>query len=227
MERFYRLYAVWFCLLGEKKMHRFRIVAVAALSTLLPVSAQAHHFMDGSVPQTLFEGFLSGLAHPVIGPEHLGFIIAMALAAAAARRIVLVPLVFVLATAVGCAVHLGGGPVPGGEPAAIAAALFAGALLAIAWHRTMPGLWVAFAAVGGVIHGHAYGAAIVGAEPAPVGSYLAGFAVVQAVLCCGGAYAISRILRLRGDLGGLVFRSGGVGVGMLAVLVAARMSFGA
>lgn len=199
-------------------MRRSRSAALA-VSAFLPAPAWAHHFMDGSVPRTPLEGFLSGLAHPVIGPEHLAFVVATALAGVAARRIVLVPLVFVLATGAGCVVRLGAGTATGGEAAAVATALLAGLLVALAWRRLTPGFWIAFAAVGGAVHGHAYGAAVVGAEPSPVGAYLAGFVAVQAVLGCGGAYAVARLLRHREDLAEFVFRAGGVGAGMLAALV--------
>lgn len=203
-------------------MHHSRTAAIAAALALLPVSARAHHFMDGDIPRTSLEGFFSGLAHPIVGPEHLAFIVAMALAGAAARRVVLVPLVFVLATVAGCFAHLGAGPAAGGETAAVATALLAGVLVTLAWRRLPPAFWVAFAAAGGAVHGHAYGAAVLGAEPAPVGAYLAGFAAVQAALGAGGAWAVLRLVGSRRELGGLVFRSGGVGAGMLAVLALAQ-----
>ena len=37
--------------------------------------AFAHHAMDGQMPTSFAQGLLSGLAHPVIGPDHLAFII--------------------------------------------------------------------------------------------------------------------------------------------------------
>jgi hypothetical protein len=45
-------------------------VAIAAPPFLLAAApASAHHVMGGRTPSTFLEGLLSGLAHPVIGPE--------------------------------------------------------------------------------------------------------------------------------------------------------------
>ena len=42
--------------------------------------AQAHHFADlGQMTPGVFNGVLSGLAHPVLGPDHLLFILALSL----------------------------------------------------------------------------------------------------------------------------------------------------
>src|SRR5215510_12231222 len=46
-----------------------RTALVAALS-LFATSAFAHHVMGGKTPSTFVEGLLSGVGHPVIGPDH-------------------------------------------------------------------------------------------------------------------------------------------------------------
>jgi urease accessory protein len=46
------------------------IVAAAALAAF-PRVAWAHHFMGGGLPETFAQVLLSGLGHPVIGPEFL------------------------------------------------------------------------------------------------------------------------------------------------------------
>jgi urease accessory protein len=51
--------------------------ALTALLSLLPRAAYAHHAMDYEAPAHLLEGFVSGLAHPVIGLDHLLFVIAI------------------------------------------------------------------------------------------------------------------------------------------------------
>jgi hypothetical protein len=53
---------------------------------LLATPASAHHAMGGATPSNLWEGLLSGLAHPVIGLDHLAFVIAAGLIAAVHRR---------------------------------------------------------------------------------------------------------------------------------------------
>ena len=58
-----------------------RLPCRAALSVislfLMTASASAHHVMGGKIPTTFAEGFLSGLGHPVIGPDHLAFLLAL------------------------------------------------------------------------------------------------------------------------------------------------------
>ena len=56
-------------------------LAVSATAALaLAPSAHAHHPMGGATPGNLFEGLASGLAHPVIGLDHLLFILAVGVA---------------------------------------------------------------------------------------------------------------------------------------------------
>ena len=63
--------------------------------------ASAHHPMGGRVPSNFFEGFMSGLAHPVIGLDHLAFIVAVGLFAAVKPQGFLIPLFFVLSAMLG------------------------------------------------------------------------------------------------------------------------------
>jgi len=44
--------------------------------------------------------------------------------------------------------------------------------------------------VAGAFHGYAYGESIVGAEPAPLAAYLAGFALIQGCIAVGSAAAL-------------------------------------
>ena len=55
---------------------RTSLLAIPAL--LIATPAWAHHVMGGRLPSTFLEGLLSGLGHPVLGPEHLRFLIAVA-----------------------------------------------------------------------------------------------------------------------------------------------------
>jgi urease accessory protein len=52
---------------------------------------------------------------------------------------------------------------------------------------------LALFAVSGVMHGYAYGEAIVGAETTPLLAYLSGFTVMQFVIALGG-YALAHYL---------------------------------
>src|SRR5215831_20866458 len=78
-------------------------------------SASAHHVMGGRMPSTFAEGLLSGLGHPVIGPDHLAFLLAAGLAVGVGRLNLALPALFVVASAAGVALHVGAVTIPGAE----------------------------------------------------------------------------------------------------------------
>jgi len=57
--------------------------------------ASAHHVMGGATPATFAQGLLSGLGHPVIGLDHLTFVLAVGLAVGASGLNLLMPAIFV------------------------------------------------------------------------------------------------------------------------------------
>ena len=183
------------------------------LVTTLP--ADAHHVMGGRTPATLFEGFVSGLGHPVIGIDHLAFIVAVGLIAGLARLYTAMPAIFIAASALGVALHVHGIDLPAAELTVAASVLLAGVLIARGAIIHATG-WLAVFAVAGFFHGDAYGESIAGAEPAPLLAYLAGLVVVQAMI----AMAIAVLARgsaasaLRPRLAGAAIA--GLGLAVLA-----------
>ncbi|MDX2157989.1 MAG: HupE/UreJ family protein [Hyphomicrobiaceae bacterium] len=161
-----------------------RPAAVAAGLILLATPASAHHAMDGKLPSTLLEGLLSGLGHPVIGPDHLAFIIAIGIAAALVPAGLGVIGAFIAASTAGVLIHLGAITLPMGELLVAGSVIAAGGLVALG-HRAGNGAWLALAVLAGVVHGYAFGEAIVGAESRVIGAYLAGIAIVAAVISAG------------------------------------------
>jgi len=162
-------------------MRKHASTITLGLATLTAAqSALAHHAMGGEVPNTLMQGLLSGLAHPVIGIDHLAFIAAVGLASAFSSRRYLAPLSFVLATLAGCLLFLGGLslPLPVTEIAVAASVVIAGAMV-LSGKSFSGRLFPAVFAVAGLFHGSAYAASIVGAESTPLGAYLIGFAAIQ------------------------------------------------
>src|SRR3974377_937556 len=147
--------------------------ALATMPLMLAAApAWAHHLMGGKMPSTLLEGLLSGLGHPVIGPEHLGILIAIGIVVGACGLSLLLPAVFVIAMAAGVALQASGFtfPLSATEIMVAVSTLVAGLLLARG--RAISQIaWVALFAVAGVLHGYAFGASIVGAEPSPLGAY--------------------------------------------------------
>ena len=176
-----------------------KVLAIACAFSFLVVAspAAAHHPMGGKVPSNFFEGFMSGLAHPVIGFDHLAFIIAVGLFAAVKKQGFWIPLAFVGTAAIGTGLHLMSVSLPLVELAVAASVLGFGILLAI---KNSPNYLVvaALAAIAGLFHGHAYGEAIFGAESMALWSYLAGFTIIQLVISGAAFFAGKKVLS--GDL---------------------------
>jgi urease accessory protein len=155
-------------------------------ATLAAAPAFAHHAMDGKTPTTFMQGLLSGFAHPVIGFDHLAFLVALAWLVARLPLALRSGLIaaFVVGSLAGTGLHLRAFDLPASELLVALSVLVIG--VAVALRRAPPAglLWVALP-VAGVLHGYAYGESIVGAEAAPLGAYLLGFALIQFVLASG------------------------------------------
>jgi urease accessory protein len=138
----------------------------------------AHHAMGGETPGTLAEGLISGLAHPVIGVDHLAFILGIGIASAFIGARFLAPLVFVLATLAGCALQLNGVALPLAEIIIAGSVVLLGVMI-LSGSAIPGGAYIALFGVAGLFHGWAYGESILGAEQTPLAAYLAGFGAVQ------------------------------------------------
>jgi urease accessory protein len=137
--------------------------------------------MGGKLPATFVEGLLSGIGHPVIGPDHLAFLIAIGVVVGAGGLNLAFPVAFVVATVVGVAAHVGGVNLPAVEIMVALSVLLAGFLIASDRGLSLLG-WGAFFAVAGVLHGYAFGESIYGAETSPVSAYLIGLVLIQSSL---------------------------------------------
>ena len=184
---------------------------LAGTALMATPMVQAHHAMDGVTPTTFMQGLLSGIAHPVIGLDHLAFLLVAALLSVTlkGKARYLVPLAFVGATVAGTLYHLGAADLPMTETVVALSALLGG--VAVLLKRSAPALIVAVLfAVIGVFHGYAYGESIIGAEQTPLLSYLIGFALIQYVIIAGAARALSLLAAKSERLQSLAIRSGGL-----------------
>ncbi|MGA7937058.1 MAG: HupE/UreJ family protein [Kovacikia sp.] len=151
-------------------------VSLGLLSLATP--ALAHHAMGGKMPSNSIEGFLSGIAHPLIGPDHFAFIVSVGLLAATRKQGIVIPVAFVLAAMLGTGMHLAKLNVPGIELFVSGSIVLFGVLLAM--KNTLNTVTVAgLSILAGLFHGYAYGEAIFGAKMTPLLSYLAGFTIIQ------------------------------------------------
>ncbi len=155
-------------------------LAVLAVS-LLPGLVFAHHPNGYKLPASMMEGLLSGLGHPVIGLEHLAFIIGIGILAHALRQRVLIPLVFIVSTLLGTFLHLNKINIPQTEAMIAVSVILIGLMLFSGWLKKPAAVALALA---GLVHGYAYAESIIGAETTPLVAYLGGFSLVQLSICC-------------------------------------------
>jgi urease accessory protein len=176
--------------------NRFQIGLTVTLITVWSIfsitqPALAHHPTGGGLPGNLIEGFLSGLGHPVIGIDHLAFIVASGLIAVSSQRGWLIPTGVIIGTMMGTGVHLQGVNIPFVETLIAASVLIMGILLVSRQTNLESRPWVyslimaVGSAIAGIFHGYAYGEAIIGAEMTPLIAYLAGFSVIQLLIAVG------------------------------------------
>ncbi|MGH6735397.1 MAG: HupE/UreJ family protein [Methyloceanibacter sp.] len=192
-------------------------IAFLAILCLAASPASAHHVMDGEMPSTFAQGLLSGLGHPVIGLDHLAFLIAVGVAVGVGGLSLALPVVFVAASALGVAYHMYGFELPGAELIVAASVVILGILVASG--RALPlAAWAALFGLAGLAHGYAYGESIFGAEPTPLFAYLIGLVVIQSALSVG----IAMLWRMSGmTVSAVAPRIAGavvVGIGLAALL---------
>ena len=167
------------------------LIATTLGSALSAAPALAHHPMGGATPSTLAQGLLSGIGHPIIGLDHLAFVIAVGIAAALLGSRFLLPLAFIGATILGTLVHLAALGLPAVEAVIAASVALVGLLLCMD-RRPPLAVFAGLFALAGLFHGHAYGEAVFGAETTPVLAYLVGFAATQYAIAVLAGWAVVR-----------------------------------
>jgi urease accessory protein len=200
--------------------------AAATLFALTPIApALAHHVMGRELPSTLWHGLLSGLGHPIIGIDHFAFVIGVGLVSYLVGRIALLPLLFVAGTVLGCFVHLQDLDLPGSE-AAIAFSLVVLAAIVGMRERIPVGVIAVLFAAAGILHGYAYGESIVGAEPAPLGAYVLGFALIQYGIAVISGAALAMIVARDYLSETIAMRTAGVAIALVAAVSFANVTLG-
>jgi urease accessory protein len=130
-------------------------------------------------------GFVGGLKHPVLGPDHVAAMVAVGLWGAflGAPAIVLLPIVFPLVMAFGGALGILGMPLPGTEIGIAISAVLLGLAVVFA---VRPPLWLVAVLVGvfAIFHGHAHGAELPSGADAL--AYSAGFVIATGLLHLAG-----------------------------------------
>lgn len=164
------------------------------LGLLLPVPAFAHHAMGGAAPLTFVQGFISGLAHPVIGLDHLLFLLMAGVLAFSLKPPLryAAPVLFVVSALAGTTIHLAGFALSSVE-VVIASSVAVGGAMVFSRRRMNVVALSAFLAVAGMFHGYAYAESIMGAQTGPLMAYLAGLACIQATLITGVSIGLTKL----------------------------------
>lgn len=206
--------------LTGRKIPRLNIIiiglAVALVVWGVAKPALAHHGIAGRVSSNFLEGFISGLAHPIIGIDHLTFVIAVGLFSAIITTGIWLPIIFVLMALVGTGIHLMGLNLIFPELFIAISVLLAGVVLVF---RKQPNFWtmVAFTAITGLFHGYAYGESIIGATIVPLAAYLIGFTLIQLYISLISFKVVSVVSKQQLNHSAQFLRSAGfiiVGVGI-------------
>ena len=171
------------------------LVIFAMIFFLGAGSASAHHLMGGKTPSTFAQGLLSGIGHPIIGPDYLAFLLALGIAVGVFRLSFVNPFLFVAAMICGVAMHVAGLYLPAADPIVPVSVLIAGLMLIVEGHIA-PAWWMAVFVAAGLFHGYTYGDSIYGAEAVPLIAYVIGLAAVQIIMTVGVAFATRGLLKL-------------------------------
>jgi len=148
------------------------LAGVLLIACALP--AQAHHLVDiRELSATPLNGLLSGLAHPVLGPDHLLFLLALSLLGLRQRRRWLIGLLAV--GLVGSALGLLLPGLPGAE-LVVAGTLALEGLVLMGW-LPAPVLLAAMA-----LHGYVLSEAVLGWSSMPLAAYGVGLLFSQGLL---------------------------------------------
>jgi len=159
---------------GKPEAARSLTVAALLAPLLLGAPALAHHVADlGRLQPTVANGVLSGLAHPVLGPDHLLFLLALSLVGLQSRLNWALGLLLV--GLMGSVAGLLWSVLPGAE------ALVAGTLVveALVLLRRLPD-WLLLPAM--ALHGYVLSGPVFGWSSMPVAAYGAGLVVSQGIL---------------------------------------------
>jgi urease accessory protein len=202
---------------SSKKIGRASIVFAIAIISFLFVATPAfsHHALGGGLPVNFWEGFISGLAHPVIGSDHFAFVIAVGLLSATMRQGILIPIAFVLMAMAGTGIHLMALGLPAVEFLVSGSVLLFGILLVMKDRFNVTAV-MSLAAIAGLFHGYAYGEAIFGAEMTPITAYLLGFSAIQLVIALS-AFAVGKtMIQSPSKLRSIGFVICGIGIAFLS-----------
>lgn len=171
---------------------------------LLPAApAWAHHPLGGQPMETFGHGLLSGVGHPILGFDHLFFVLAVGLAAWLAGVARLGPLAYIAAMLAGCAAQYAGFGFALREPMIALSLLVIGGVLASGRMPSSLAIIALFSGFG-LFHGAAFASSIAAQEGGVSEMVLAGY-----LIGLGGVQYLLALLA--GSLGAKTLQPGPTG----------------
>ncbi len=177
-------------------MNRYLLAAV--VFTMSAVPAFAHHPLGGLPMETLTDGLLSGVGHPLLGFDHLFFVIAVGIAALYTGRPKLATAAYIGTMMLGCLLMSFGVGLPVKEFVIGVSLLVVGGIL-LSGRATGLTLAVGLFAVFGLFHGSAFGDTIAaqeaGAGVTVLVGYLVGLGLLQYGLALLAGFVAQNLLK--------------------------------
>ena len=155
--------------------------------------AFAHHPLGGMPMETFAHGLLSGVGHPVLGFDHLAFVIVVGVAAALTGRLLAAPLAYIGAMLFGTLMMAYGVGLPAKEVMIAISLLVMGGIVLLGRGLGLAPVLILFAAFG-LFHGSAFGDSLAGVEGGVGGAvligYLIGLGAVQYLIAVAAGWAV-------------------------------------
>ena len=205
-----------------------KLAAAAGLSTLA-APAMAHHPLAGAPMETMAQGVLSGVGHPLLGFDHLAFVVLVGIAAAFTGNALKAPLGYVGGMLLGCLLMMAGVTLPFAEVIIGASLLVMGYVVLSGRQMSMQTVLLAFGAFG-LFHGTAFGESIVGQE-AGYGfgvafGYLLGLGAAQYLIAILAGFVMTNVAKVT-EAGAMGARLAGAVIGGMGLLLSLENAEGA
>lgn len=158
--------------------------AIAALILISLITSSGGSPMKHTI-SNCWEGFIWGIADPVIGLDRLAGIVAVGLLSARFVRGAWIGLAFVFAAFLGQIIHLGSLNLPAIAPGMEIAIAFFSIIFGIIFLLPTQISWLActvLSVIAGLFHGYADSQAIIGAQISTMSTYLLGVSLTQTAI---------------------------------------------
>ena len=171
------------------KIIALNITSLGIFLFLLAFPSLAHHPWEGEIKTFGFsQGLLSGLAHPILGVDHLLFLLSIGLVGGLCSK-QWVPLLLLCGTLGSFLSQIT--PSVNGQEVLMGLSLVASALVSLGHLRSV---WMIPLITS---HGYVLGQTMIGAEPAPLAAYLIGLLIAETFIVLLGIMTFKNCLRYK------------------------------